>query len=69
MVQPEGLDYAEGAATGSMIASGVVLSEGYEHDGPGVCLDDDQTETKEVPSQGGRGDALLKPMSPIPDLT
>ena len=44
MVQPEGLDYAEGAATGSMIASGVVLSEGYEHDGPGVCLGDGQKE-------------------------
>ena len=64
MVQPEGLDYAEGAATGSMIASGVVLSEGYEHDGPGVCLDDGQTEAEGVPSQRGRGDALLRFMPP-----
>ena len=27
-----------------MVASGGVLSEGYEHDGPGVCLGDGQTE-------------------------
>ena len=39
-----------------------VLSEGYEHGGPGVCLGDGQTEAERVPSQGGRGDALLRRM-------
>ena len=43
-----------------MVASGGVLSEGYEHGGPGVCLGDGQTEAKGVPSQSGRGDALLR---------
>ena len=37
-----------------------VLSEGYGHEGPGVCVGDGQTETEGVPSQGGRGDALLR---------
>ena len=61
----EGLDHAEGASTGFMDASGRVLSEGYGHDGPGVfCLGDGQTEAEGVPSQGGRGDALLRCMSP-----
>ena len=41
-----------------------VLSEGYGHDGPGVCLGDGQTEDEGVPSQGGRGDALLRRMAP-----
>ena len=42
-----------------------VLSMGYGHGGPSVCLDDGQTEVEGVPSQGGRGDALLPPrMSP-----
>ena len=27
-----------------MVASGGGLSEGYGHDGPGICLDDGQTE-------------------------
>ena len=40
----EGLDHAEGAPTGFMIASGGVLSEGYGHGGLGVCLGDGQTE-------------------------
>ena len=44
------------------------LSEGYGHDGPGVCLGDSQTEAERVPAQGGRGDALLRRMPP-PDLT
>ena len=34
------------------------------HDGPGVCLGDGQTAAEWVPSQGGRGDALLRRMSP-----
>ena len=54
-----------------MIASGGVLSEGYGHGGPGVCLGDGQTEAEGVPSQGGRGDALLRRMLPhltCPDL-
>ena len=40
------------------------LSEGYGHDGPGVCLGDGQTEAERVRSQGGRGDALLRRMLP-----
>ena len=40
----EWLDYAEGASIGFMVASGGDLSEGYGHDGPGVCLGDGQTE-------------------------
>ena len=55
----QGLDHAEGAPTRFMVASGGVLSEGYGHGGPGVCLGDGQTEAEGVPSQGGRGDALL----------
>ena len=47
----------------------VESSEGYGHGGPGVCLGDGQTEAEEVPSQGGRGDALFRRMPPIPDLT
>ena len=43
-----------------VVTSGEDLSEGFEHGGPGVCLGDGQTETQEVPSQGGRGDALLR---------
>ena len=43
-----------------MIASGEVLSEGYGHGGPGVCLGDGQAEADGVTSQGGRGDALLR---------
>ena len=54
--------HAEGASTRFMVASGGVLSEGYGHDGPGVCLGDVQTEAEGVPSQGGRGDALLRRM-------
>ena len=60
----EGLDYSEGASTGFMIASGGVPSEEYGHGGPGVCLGDGQTEAEGVSSQGGRGDALLRRMSP-----
>ena len=41
-----------------MVASGGVLSEGYGHGGPGVCLGDGQTEAEGVPSQGGRGDGV-----------
>ena len=47
------LDQAKGVSTGFMVASGGDLSEGYVHDGPGVCLGDGQTEA-EIPSQGGR---------------
>ena len=53
-----------GVSTGFMVASGGVLSEGYGHGGPGGCLDDGQTEAEGVPSQGGRGDALLRRMPP-----
>ena len=41
-----------------------LLSEGYGHGGLGVCLGDGQTEAEGVPSQGGRGDALLRRMPP-----
>ena len=40
----EGLDHTERASTRFMVASRVVLSEVYGHDGPGVCLGDGQTE-------------------------
>ena len=56
----EGLGHAEWATKGFMIALGGVYHEVYEHDRPGVCLDDGQTEAEGVPSQG----ALLRRMSP-----
>ena len=59
-----GLDHAEGASIRFMVASGGVLSEGYGHDGPGVCLGDCQTKAEGLLSQDGRGDALLRRMSP-----
>ena len=55
---------AKGASPRFMVASGGVLSEGYGHSGPVVCLGDGQTEDGGVPSQGGRGDALLRRMPP-----
>ena len=58
----EVLKNAERAPISFMIASGGVLSGGYGDGGPGVCLDDGQTEDEEVPSQGGRGDALHRHM-------
>ena len=64
----EWLDHAEVASTRFMVASGGVLTEGYGHGGPGICLGDGQTEDEGVPSQGGRGDALLRYV-PIPDLS
>ena len=36
-----------------IVASDGGLSEGYGHDGPGVCLGDSQTEAEGVPSQSG----------------
>ena len=53
-----------GWTTGFVFASGEVLSEGYGHGGPGVCLGDGQAEAERLPSQGGRGDALLRRMPP-----
>ena len=47
------------ASTGFMVASGGVLSGGYEHAWSGDYLGDGQTEAEGLPSQGGRGDALL----------
>ena len=47
-----------------MVGSGGDLSEGYGHGGPGVCLGDGKTEDEGVPSQCGRGDALLERMPP-----
>ena len=61
----EELDHAEGAHTGFMILSDGVLSEyGHRPGGPGVCLGDGQTEAERVPSQSGRGDAVLLRMPP-----
>ena len=51
-----------------MVASGRGLSEGYGYGGPDDCLGDGQTAGG-VQSQGGRGDALFRRMSPITDLT
>ena len=45
-------------------ATGCVLFEGYGHGGPAVCLSDGETETEEVPSQGERGDVLIRRMTP-----
>ena len=64
LLRSEWLDHAEEAFTCFMLASGGVLSVGYEHDGPGVCMGDGQTEAEGVPSQGGSGDSLLLRMSP-----
>ena len=36
----------------------VVLSEGYRHWGPGICLGDGQPEAEGIPSPGGSGDTL-----------
>ena len=60
----EWLDHAEGASTGFMVASSGVLSKVYVHWGSGDCLGDGQTEAEVVPSQGGRGDALIWRMPP-----
>ena len=62
LVEFQGADHAEGAPTGFTVASGGVLSEGCGHGGPGVCLGDGQTKAGGVPSQGGRGDVLLRRM-------
>ena len=43
------LSLLRGASTGFMVASDRVLSEGYGHGGPGVCLGDGQTEAEGVP--------------------
>ena len=51
---------SRGAPTHFMVTSGGVLSEGFMHGGPGVCLGDGQTEAEGIPSQGGRGDALFR---------
>ena len=56
------------SSTSEVVASGAVLSGEYGHNTSGVCLGDGQTEAEGVRSQGGRGDALLRRMPPIPDL-
>ena len=53
-----------GASIRFMVASGEVLSEGYGHGCPDICLGVGQTETEGVSSQGGRGDALLRRLPP-----
>ena len=47
MSRHEGLNHAEGASKGFVVASGVV-SGGHGHDGPGVVLGDGQTEAEAV---------------------
>ena len=64
LIEIRGLDHGEGVSTRFTVASGGVLSEEYGHGGPGVCLGDGQMEAEEVPSQDGRGDALLRPLPP-----
>ena len=59
-VEIRGAVPCRGASTGFMVATGGVLSENG-HGGPGVRLGDGKTEAEGVPSQGGRGDALLRP--------
>ena len=56
----EEMDQAAGASTGSVVATGGVLTERCGSGGPGVCLGDGQTEAEGVPSQEERGDALLR---------
>ena len=51
------------ASTRFMVASGGVLSRNG-HGRLGFCLGDDQTGAEGVPSQCGRGDALLRRMPP-----
>ena len=58
------MEHGEGASTFFMVATVGVLSEGYGHDGIGVCLGDVQMKTDRVPTLGGRGDALLRRMPP-----
>ena len=59
MSESEGLDHAEGEPACFAIASSF---EVYAHVGPGVCLSNGRTEAEGVPSQGGRGDTLLRRM-------
>ena len=46
------------------VTSGGVLSDEYGPGGSGVCLGDGQREAERVPTQDGRGDALLRRMPP-----
>ena len=57
-----GLDHTDWGVHRLHGCAGGIPSEGYGHGGPGVCLGDGQTEADEVPSQRGRGDALLRRM-------
>ena len=44
LLETERVDHAEWTPGCFVVASGRVLSEGYGHDGPSVCLGDGQTE-------------------------
>ena len=57
------MDHAEVSSTGKFASAGII-SKGYGHGGPGVCLGDGQTEAEEVPLQCARGDSLRRPMLP-----
>ena len=50
------------------VASGDLLSEGYEHEGPGVCLGDGQTEAEGVPWTRRRAAPAYSPTADQPDL-
>ena len=57
----ERLDHADGLSAFFEVASCAVLPEGYGHNWPGVCC---AMARERVPSQGRRGDALLRRMHP-----
>ena len=63
LVEIRGPGPCRGASTGFMVASGGVLTEGYGHDGPGVCLGDGQTVARWTRRRAAPAYA------PIPDLT
>ena len=45
------------------------LSDRYGHEGPGICLGNEQTEAEGVMSQGGCCDTLAQEYTQIPNLT
>ena len=61
-IEIRGADPCKGASTDFMVASGGVPSEGYDYGEPCDFLSDGQRKAEQVPSQGGRGDALFRPI-------
>ena len=66
--KPEGFDHAEGPPAWFVFASGGDLSEGYGHDGPGVCLGDGHTEAESILAKWTRRRAAPTYVI-LPDLT